>query len=114
MARADQNAAQIRPFPLVVDSVELAVLYATIWWEAKKNLKNKQSQNTSRRDSGTWYHRFIKGRLLPLHRRQNTQLKGKYEREERKKTHSTPNTVPAYHVVLFKVETQMEPLEKKV
>lgn len=30
VARADQNAAQIRPFPLVVDSVELAVLYATI------------------------------------------------------------------------------------
>lgn len=41
-------------------------------------------------------------------------VKGKYERErEKKKTHSTPNTVPAYHVVLFKVETQMEPLEKK-
>lgn len=47
----------------------------------------------NRRDSGTWYRRFIKGHLLPLHRCQNTQLKGKYEREREKKNHTPPQTL---------------------
>lgn len=37
MAGTDQSAAQVRPFPLVINAVEVTILHTTIWQEEKNS-----------------------------------------------------------------------------
>ena len=84
MAGTDQSAAQVRPLPLVVNVVEVAVLYTTIW---------QGRETCSWWDSGMWTSpRFA----LTT---QNTQCR---ENVREEKTHTSPGThpqtpVPAHH-----------------